>query len=103
MEATVHAIYPNAVRTQVVFDVPPPSLYPKEAAKRQPHLLVHVLVVVDEDGRVELAQGTMDDAIYAPAIRGMLAKAKAQPLVIDGKPRSSWSLVSFLFEYAGER
>lgn len=101
--ALIQQLYPGAVRSVAQFEVFPPSVYPDAALATKRQLQMQVVAIVHEDGRVELAQGTLDDPVWAPAIRASLAAAKAVPLAIDGQPRSSYVLLMFTFEYVGDR
>lgn len=100
----IAALYPGARREPANFEKFPVGDYPEAARRERRQLVLRVVVVVKEDGAVELAEGTFDDPLFAPAIRAALATAKAKPLVVDGTPRPTWSVLTFHFEFyaAGE-
>jgi hypothetical protein len=103
IESAVRRMYAGAVRAEAEFETPPTGIYPKAALADRRQFQINVAVIVHEDGRVELAQGTFDDTVFAPAIRAALATAKARPLEVNGHVKTSWALVSFTFEYVGGR
>lgn len=101
MEHVITQIYPGAVRATPEFEKPPVAAYPDAALKDRRQVYIVVLVVVLEDGSVELAQGTYDDPLFGPSIKAALAHAKARPAIVDGEPRPIWTPMSFTFEVVG--
>lgn len=101
LEALLQQLHPQAVRAAPDFEVPPPSIYPKAALPDKRQLNLVVLVVIHEDGRVGLLEGSFADPMFGPSIDASLASARARPYQVDGKARTSWSLMSFAFEFVG--
>jgi hypothetical protein len=101
MQQVIEQIYPGATRAQPEFETMPSARYPDAALNERRNVELIVLVVVLEDGSVELAQGTSDDPLFGPSIKAALAAAKAQPPIIDGRARPIWWPMSFTFEVVG--
>jgi len=102
--ALVAQFHPDAVRGALEFDVPPRGIYPLAAVEQRLQVDFVVPVVVLEDGRVEVANGTFDDPLFGPAIRAGLREARARPAVdAAGRTVPLWGLLSFSFEFVGGR
>jgi hypothetical protein len=102
--ALVAQFHPDAVRGALEFDVPPRGIYPLAAVEQRLQVDFVVPVVVLEDGRVEVANGTFDNPLFGPAIRAGLREARARPAVdAAGRTVPLWGLLSFSFEFVGGR
>lgn len=97
----VASVYPGAFRAPPQFDVAPAGRYPEAARHARVQALVPVVVIVRDDGTVEVAAGTFDDPLFGATIEEALAGAKAQPAIVDGVPRTTWSVLTFYFEAYG--
>lgn len=104
LSARVALLYPDAVRSTPEFEVQPRSIYPLGAVAKRMQIDFLVPVVVLEDGRVEVVQGTFDDPLFGPAVRAGLAQARARPAVnAGGRAIPLWSVLSFAFVFAGDQ
>lgn len=100
LAARVRQFHPDAVRGALEFEVPPRGIYPQAAVEQRLQIDFVVAVVVLEDGRVEVANGTFDDPMFGPAIRAGLHGARARPAVdAAGRTVPLWGLLSFSFEF----
>lgn len=93
--------YPAARRGLPDFEVAPQGHYPAAARANLLQALLHVVVVVKEDGSVEAVHGGVDDPVFGEAVRAALAGARARPPLVDGEPRPLWAVLSFYFEGYG--
>ena len=102
VESVIATLYPGAARGEPEFDILPTNLYPEAALADKRQVQIQAVAIVLDDGRVELAEGTQNDALFTPAVRATLAAAKARPsLDADGKPRTTYVLLMFTFEVVG--
>jgi len=101
MLAALEGLHPGAVRIVPEFEVAPAGAYPEAALVEKRQFSTEILVVVHEDGRLEVAQGTFEDPIFGDSVRAALASAKAQPPVVDGKAVTGWTVLRFYYEFVG--
>jgi hypothetical protein len=100
--ALIARSHPDAVRGRLEFDPQPRGIYPLAAVEKRLQIDFVVPVVVLEDGRVEVANGTFDDPLFGAAIRAGLREARARPAVnAAGRTVPLWGLLSFAFEFVG--
>jgi hypothetical protein len=102
--ALIAQFHTDAIRGTPEFDVQPRGIYPLAAVEKRLQIDFLVPIVVLEDGRVEIANGTFDDPLFGPAILAGLRVARARPAVnAAGRTVPLWSVLSFAFEFAGDR
>jgi hypothetical protein len=103
LDALLRGLHPQAVRVAPVFVVEPSPVYPREALPERRQYEQTVVVVIDEHGRVAALDGTLGVSPFDRSIRAALAQARAQPALVDGQPRVSWTLARFAYEFVGVR
>ena len=99
--AVLRQFYPGAAPAEPEFDVPPAASYPKAALAGQRNVQLRVLVVMHDDGRVELARGSLHDPLFAPSVRAALASARVPPAAGQGRPAVAWAVLLFVYEFVG--
>ena len=99
--AALQRAHPGAVRVVPEFETEPAGVYPQAALPARRQAIVPVVVVVQRDGRVELAPGTFDEPLFGASIREALAAARARPPDAGGTPVAGWALLRFYFEFVG--
>ena len=98
VERRLAEAHPAARRGLPDFEIAPQGRYPAAGLADLRQALLHVVVVVKEDGSVEPVHGGTDDPVFGEAVREALAGARARPLVVDGEPRALWAVLAFYFE-----
>jgi hypothetical protein len=95
--------YPDAARAAPDFELMPEPAYPDAALPDRRQAMIDVAVVIREDGTLDAAPGSVADPLFGASIREALAAAKARPAVVDGQPRTTWTIVRFVYEFVGVR
>jgi hypothetical protein len=103
LDTLLRGLHPQAVRVAPVFVVEPNPVYPREALPDRRQYEQTVVVVIDEHGRMAALDGTLGGSPFDRSIRAALAQARAQPTLVDGQPRVSWTLARFAYEFVGVR
>ncbi len=75
--------------------------YPEDALRAHRRMVVGVLVVVDEQGKVERTAKSFDDLVFAPAVDAALQAAQFSPALRDGRPVRFWTVLVFDFTIQG--
>lgn len=95
------AAYPGAIRAPIAFDVVPQARYPEALRDERLQALVQVVVVVKEDGTLEIPEGFLEPSPFGDAVHDAVAGARAQPAQVDGAPRLAWNVLVLHFEAYG--
>jgi len=103
LEAVLRQSYPGAAPATPEFEAMPVAIYPKAALADQRNVHLRVLVIMHEDGRVELAAGSLHDPLFEPSVRDALARARVRPAAEQGRPAVAWAFLLFSYEFVGER
>ncbi len=97
----IAAEFPDPETTRPQLQQPLAVAYPEDALRAHRRMVVGVLVVVDEQGKIERTAKSFDDSVFAPAIDAALQTAQFSPALRDGHPVRFWTVLVFDFTIQG--
>ena len=101
MADAIAAEFPDPETTRPQLQQELAVAYPEDALRAHRRMVVGVLVIVDEQGKIERTAKSFDDLVFAPAVDAALQAAQFSPALRDGRPVRFWTVLVFDFTIQG--